>query len=85
MPHAIQMTEYGPPSVLEWVETDSRPFDPEEVRLDVIAAPVNRADVDGPSGPTIRGPTRRVSSLWAQSPRPALRSTPFPPATERPR
>lgn len=45
MPHAIQMTEYGPPSVLEWVETDSRPLDPEEVRLDVIAAPVNRADV----------------------------------------
>ncbi len=50
MPYAIQMTEYGPPSVLEWVETDPQPLEPGEVRLDVIAAPVNRADIEIRSG-----------------------------------
>lgn len=44
------MTKYGPPSVLEWVETEPRPLDPYEVRLDVLAAPVNRADIEIRSG-----------------------------------
>jgi NADPH2:quinone reductase len=44
------MTEYGPPAVLEWVETEPQPLEADEVRLDVIAAPVNRADVEIRSG-----------------------------------
>jgi len=46
MPKAIQMTEYGPPSVLNLVEVDLPPLLDNEVRFRVLVAPVNRADLE---------------------------------------
>ena len=46
MPQAIQITSYGPPSVLDLREVSLPPVGPTSVRFRVEAAPVNRADLE---------------------------------------
>ncbi|HEX6288468.1 MAG TPA: zinc-binding alcohol dehydrogenase family protein [Herpetosiphonaceae bacterium] len=50
MPRAIQMQRYGGPEVLELAEIALPALQPDEIRLRVIAAPVNRADIEIRSG-----------------------------------
>jgi NADPH2:quinone reductase len=50
MPFAIQMTEYGPPSVLKLVERPLPTLRPDEVLIEVIASAVNRSDINVRSG-----------------------------------
>jgi NADPH2:quinone reductase len=50
MPLAIQMTEYGPPSVLKAVERPLPSLKPDEVLIEVIASAVNRSDINVRSG-----------------------------------
>ncbi|HHP7239706.1 quinone oxidoreductase family protein [Longibacter sp.] len=46
MPQSIQITTYGPPSVLTVRDITLPPVDPTSVRFRVDAAPVNRADLE---------------------------------------
>lgn len=50
MPLAIQMHQYGPPEVLQSATVDLPVLQPHEVRFRVIAASVNRADLEIRSG-----------------------------------
>jgi NADPH2:quinone reductase len=50
MPKAIQMTQYGAPEVLQLMEITLPLLQPHEVRLQVVAAAVNRADLEIRSG-----------------------------------
>lgn len=50
MPQAICMQQYGPPDVLYIASIDLPPLQPHEVRFRVIAAAVNRADIEIRSG-----------------------------------
>ncbi len=50
MPQAIQLHQYGPPSILQLAEVPLAPLPPGEVRFRVLAAAVNRADVEIRSG-----------------------------------
>ncbi len=50
MPKAIQMTQYGDSKVLKLVEITLLPLQPNEVRFRLIAAAVNRADLEIRSG-----------------------------------
>jgi NADPH:quinone reductase len=50
MAQAIHMWQYGPPDVLQFTSTDLAPLGPHEVRFRVIAAAVNRADIEIRSG-----------------------------------
>ena len=47
---AIQINNYGPPSNLRWVDTQLAPLLNDEVRFTVLAAAVNRADIEICSG-----------------------------------
>lgn len=46
MPKAIQMEQYGPPQVLQQVDVTLPPLLDNELRFQMIAAPVNRADLE---------------------------------------
>lgn len=50
MPKAIQMLEYGDPSVLKLVEVDLKPLQPDEIRFKVLAAAFNHSDLEIRSG-----------------------------------
>lgn len=50
MPKAIQMHHYGAPQVLQLADVTLPPLQPNEVRFRVIAAAVNRADLEIRSG-----------------------------------
>ena len=50
MTKAIQITAYGPPENLRWVDVTLAPLPADEVRFKVHAAPVNHADMEICSG-----------------------------------
>jgi NADPH:quinone reductase len=50
MPQAIVMHNYGTPDVLALQEIQLQPLQPTEIRFRVLAAPVNRADLEIRSG-----------------------------------